>query len=155
MLLCVFGVKGVRCAVCVVWHAEKPAVCTFKTSPCVRAPRPHVVTTCGLGAGTHGDVLRVTRTRTRNTPTHKRTHTHVHTQTNTRTDTHTHKHTQKTRNTQDKNRKTTSFRTTNRCFVFFDAPENVICTKSLFHMSVAGRPARALAAGAPWTHNVA
>ena len=27
---------------CVVWHAEKPAVCTFDTPPCVPATRPHV-----------------------------------------------------------------------------------------------------------------
>ena len=31
-------------------------VCTFKTSPCVRAPRAHV-STCARGAGIHGDVL--------------------------------------------------------------------------------------------------
>ena len=43
----------VCCAVvlCGVWHREKPRVstqnvpvCTFKTSPCVPAPRPHVET---------------------------------------------------------------------------------------------------------------
>ena len=40
---CVFGwcVFGVGCAVCLMWHAEKPAVCTFETSPCVPATRPH------------------------------------------------------------------------------------------------------------------
>ena len=27
---------------CVVWHGEKPAVCPFKTSSCMRAPRAHV-----------------------------------------------------------------------------------------------------------------
>ena len=38
---------------------ERVSVCTFKASPCVPAPRPHVVTTCGLCAGTHGDILNV------------------------------------------------------------------------------------------------
>ena len=43
--VCVCGVA------CVVWHAENPCVsvqivlvCTFKTSPCVPAPRAHVET---------------------------------------------------------------------------------------------------------------
>ena len=57
------------------------------------------------------------------TPTHKRTRTHAHTQTHaqTHTDRHTQRHTLNV------------FSDINRCFFFFfDAPENVICTKSLF-----------------------
>ena len=76
--MCVFCVRGVRCAVCVVWHAEKPAVCSKRPRVNQHHAR-HVVTTCGRGAGTHGDVLRVTRTRTRNT--HPRTRTHTDTRT--------------------------------------------------------------------------
>ena len=34
-------------------------VCTFKTSPCVLAPRPHVETHVRMVAGIHGDVLNV------------------------------------------------------------------------------------------------
>ena len=101
----VFGVRSVRCAVC-VWcdTLKKPAVCTFKTSPCVPAARSHVVTTCGLGAGTHGDFLRVTRTRTRNT--HPRTNAHTQTHAQSHTDTHTHtENTQHAGHTQDKNNK--------------------------------------------------
>ena len=41
------GVQCVVCGVCAVcgaaWHAEKPSVCRFKTSPCVPAPRAHVL----------------------------------------------------------------------------------------------------------------
>ena len=40
--VCVCGV-GV-CGVVSAWHAEKTSVCRFKTSPCVPAPRAHVVT---------------------------------------------------------------------------------------------------------------
>ena len=36
---------------------QKTSVCRFKTSPCVPAPRAHVVTHVRRGAGTHGDVL--------------------------------------------------------------------------------------------------
>ena len=45
----VYVVVCVVCVVCVVWCdiLEKP-VCTFKTSPCVPAPRPHVVTLAGV-----------------------------------------------------------------------------------------------------------
>ena len=39
---CVVGVCWLCRVVCVVWHAEKPSVCTFNTSPCVPATRPHV-----------------------------------------------------------------------------------------------------------------
>ena len=43
-----------------VWCGTlKKNVCTFKTSPFVPAPRPHVVTLAGVGAGTHGGVLNV------------------------------------------------------------------------------------------------
>ena len=43
-----------------VWCGTlKTLVCTFKTSPCVPAPRPHVVTLAGRGASTHGDVMNV------------------------------------------------------------------------------------------------
>ena len=56
VVLCV-----VLCCVCGVvcgaaWHAEKTSVCRFKTSPCTGTTRT-CVTTCGRGAGTHGDVL--------------------------------------------------------------------------------------------------
>ena len=34
-------------------------VCTFKTSPCVPAPRAHTFYTCARGARIHGDVLNV------------------------------------------------------------------------------------------------
>ena len=40
-----------------MWSQNVP-VCTFKTSPCVLAPRAHVET-CARGAGIHGDVLNV------------------------------------------------------------------------------------------------
>ena len=40
------------CVVCVVcgaaWHAEKTSVCRFKTSPCVPAPRAHVLPHAGV-----------------------------------------------------------------------------------------------------------
>ena len=39
------------CAVCPVWRAEKNRRVNLQNVPCVPAPRPHVVTTCGLGAG--------------------------------------------------------------------------------------------------------
>ena len=44
--VCVFLVCGG--VWCVVWHAEKTSVCKFKTSPCVSASRPHVVTHAGV-----------------------------------------------------------------------------------------------------------
>ena len=50
VVVVVSSVHVCRCGRGVVWHA----VCTFKTSPCVPAPRPHVVITCGRGGGTHG-----------------------------------------------------------------------------------------------------
>ena len=54
----------------------KTPVCTFKTPPCVRSKRPrvyrhqaHMYEKCGLGAGTHADVLNVhTETRSMQTP---------------------------------------------------------------------------------------
>ena len=62
-----------------VRHGEKyvkTPVCTFKTPPCVRSKRPrvywhqaHMYEKCGLGAGTHADVLNVhTETRSMQTP---------------------------------------------------------------------------------------
>ena len=45
--LCPCGVlgEGERDRVCTF---KTPSVCTFKTSPCVLAPRPHVVTHAGV-----------------------------------------------------------------------------------------------------------
>ena len=40
-VLCLCCVCGVVCGA--AWHAEKTSVCRFKTSPCVPAPRAHVV----------------------------------------------------------------------------------------------------------------
>ena len=48
---CVWCVCGVWCVCvyCVVlWHAEKISVCKFKTSPCVPAPRAHVLPHAGV-----------------------------------------------------------------------------------------------------------
>ena len=60
-------------------YASNASLCVRSKRPRVlRHHAPHVVTTCGLGAGTHGDVLRVTRTRTRNTHTDTHTHTENH-----------------------------------------------------------------------------
>ena len=49
MVIMTFAFNGGRGLACVVWHAENPRVsiqnastCTFKTSPCVPAPRAHV-----------------------------------------------------------------------------------------------------------------
>ena len=71
----------------------------------------------------------------------------------TRTLTDTHRHEQKTRNTQEPNRiKTTIFRD-KKFDVFFDAPENVTCTKSLFP-NVRRRSTRAGARGRTmWPEN--
>ena len=69
---CVFGVRHAeklwKKTVCELRHAP---VCTFKTSPCAPAPRPHVFSTCARGAGTHGDVLNVHR------PSSNKPHTHA------------------------------------------------------------------------------
>ena len=62
VLLCVVEWLGVSCVlccgecgvVCGVTHWKNVSVCTFKTSPSVPAPRPHVET-CARGAGIHGD----------------------------------------------------------------------------------------------------
>ena len=45
---CVCGVFvcGVECGA--AWHAEKTSVCRFKTSPCVPAPRAHVLPHAGV-----------------------------------------------------------------------------------------------------------
>ena len=48
MLWCCVVLCVVLCCVCGVvcgaaWHAEKTSVCRFKTSPCVPAPRAHVL----------------------------------------------------------------------------------------------------------------
>ena len=40
-----------------VCRSQHASACTFKTSPCVLAPRFLVVFSCGPVAGTHGDVL--------------------------------------------------------------------------------------------------
>ena len=47
---CVVVVWLLCCVVwCGVWHAEiKPSVCRFKTSPCVPAPRAHVLPHAGV-----------------------------------------------------------------------------------------------------------
>ena len=42
--VCVVWVCVCVCGVVSAWHAEKTSVCRFKTSPCVPAPRAHVVT---------------------------------------------------------------------------------------------------------------
>ena len=59
-----FLVGGVICLFISV--NDRLAVCAFNTSPCVRSERPsvywqqaHMFHTCGLGAGTHADVLNV------------------------------------------------------------------------------------------------
>ena len=44
--VCVFVVCGG--VWCVVWYAEKTSVCKFKTSPCVPAPRAHVLPHAGV-----------------------------------------------------------------------------------------------------------
>ena len=51
--VCVFVVCGG--VWCVVWHAEKTSVCRFKTSPCVPAPRAHVLPHAGV-VSVHRDV---------------------------------------------------------------------------------------------------
>ena len=53
------------CVVCgAAWHAENASVCRFKTSPCVPAPRAHVLSHAGVVPvhtgrfeSTHGDVF--------------------------------------------------------------------------------------------------
>ena len=63
VVLCCVLCGVVLCCVCGVvcgaaWHAkEKTSVCRFKTSPCVPAPRAHVLPHAGVVPGTHGDVL--------------------------------------------------------------------------------------------------
>ena len=93
---------------------------TLKTSPCVPAPSPHVVTTCGRGASTHRDVLNVhtavyqrATPRTHGSPYNPHTkHTQQHTTTEHSTTNRTerqqtHKERQRLTNetTQQRNRK--------------------------------------------------
>ena len=98
------------------------SVCPFKTSPCVRFER------------THGGVFNL-HTVVTHRYTHRHRHTHRHTQTHTEnthtqdTHGHTHTHTENTQYAGPKQAKKQRFLTKNR---FFDALENVICTKSLF-----------------------
>ena len=61
LCVCVFVCCGM-----VKKREKKKTVCTMKTPPCVHSKRPrvyrqqaHMFHTCGLGAGTHGDVLNV------------------------------------------------------------------------------------------------
>ena len=76
---CGRGVVGGRGVFGVLRHAEKSekkTVYTFKTPPCVHSKRPrvyrhqaHMYETCGLAAGTHGNVLNVhMETRSMHTP---------------------------------------------------------------------------------------
>ena len=80
-VVCVVGVQCVGvgvCVGCVRWcwcwcvtltlppthpslrvYVQNAPVCTFKTSPCVPAPRPQVLPHAGVVPGTHGDVLNV------------------------------------------------------------------------------------------------
>ena len=53
VLCCVLCCVVLCCVVCGVvcgaaWHAEKTSVCRFKTSPCVPAPRAHVLPHAGV-----------------------------------------------------------------------------------------------------------
>ena len=114
VLLCVFGVRNVRCAEC-VWCGR------LKNPPCERSKRPR-----GRGAGAHGGRFE--------------------------SDTRTHAHTEDT-HTWDPNRiKNNKF--SDKIDVFF-LTHRKMSHALFFQMSVAGRPERARAAGAPWTHNVA
>ena len=60
---CGVCVCAVRCVVCDTLKNPvcrfKVLVCTFNTSPCVPAPRAHMVYTCARSASIHGDVLNV------------------------------------------------------------------------------------------------
>ena len=73
-------------------------VYTFKTSPCMPAPRAHVENTCTRGAGTHGVFQRVT--------THTNTHTHTTPQptTTARPPHHTETDTERDRDRREKDR---------------------------------------------------
>ena len=133
------------------------SVCPFKTSPCVRFKRPRVYRhhahmlkhmcacwhTRGRFERTHGDVLNLhTEVTQRHT---QKTHTQD-------THGHTHRNTQHAGPKQDKNN---DFRTKNDVFFFLTHRKMSFAQSHFFQMVVAGRPARARAAGAPWTHNVA
>ena len=61
LLLCRVCVSLWSWSVRVVWCCtlKKKTVCTFKTSPCVPAPRPHVVTLAGVVPVHTGGVLNV------------------------------------------------------------------------------------------------
>ena len=53
VVLCCVVLCCVLCCVCGVvcgatWHAEKTFVCRYRTSPCVPAPRPHVLPHAGV-----------------------------------------------------------------------------------------------------------
>ena len=139
------------------------SVCAFKTSPCVRSKRACVYRH-------HANMLKhmcawCRHTRERFGRTHGG-HTQTHAHTDTRTDTH--RHTQKRRTC----RTHTDRRTENTQHAgpkqdknndFSNKKNDVLLThrkmssaqRHFFQMSVAGRPAWARAAGAPWTHNVA
>ena len=76
---------------------KTPSVCTFKTFPCVRAPRVHVSTHVRV-AGIHGDVLNAHTEAFLNPHTvffhvffsvHKHTQTHTHTERHTTTNNNT------------------------------------------------------------------
>ena len=60
---CGVCVCAVRCVVCDTLKNHvcrfNVLVCTFNTSPCVPAPRAHMVYTCARSASIHGDVLNV------------------------------------------------------------------------------------------------
>ena len=123
---------GVRC-VCVwcgtlktaVCRSQHASVCMLKTSPCVVAPRPHVLYMWTWCRYTHGDVLNRymeahwdphAAVFQRATPHIQRTkHTHTHTphtkQTNKQANTHTHHN---TTTTQHHNTTTTQHHTPHR-----------------------------------------
>ena len=65
---------------------QKTSVCRFKTSPCVPAPRPHVVTHAGV-VPVHTEAFLNVHTGTPHTPHHTTTHTTPHTPHNTTTHT--------------------------------------------------------------------
>ena len=81
VVMCGVGAGVGVCVWCVcgaAWHAEKHAVCRFKTSPCVGSKRLRVYrqnarmcSTCARFASTHGSVLNV-HTETFSTNTRRR-----------------------------------------------------------------------------------
>ena len=106
-----------RCAVCHVYIFTHVPVCTFNTSPCMPAPRAHLLKhmcawcqhTLGRFERTHGDVLsghtgffsvsHTTPHRTHTTPQHKTQHTTTH-HNNTTTAPHDSRERQRQRETE-------------------------------------------------------